>query len=70
MIPYTLIIWTYLCTAVDPSCETGDMIVMDEYRQKNECFSAGASWKLSHMDHRFACVRKDTADDLRAISGR
>ncbi len=70
MIPYTLIIWTYLCTAVDPSCEIGDMMVMDEYRHKTECFKAGSAWKLSHMDHRFACVLEDTAEDMRAIYDR
>ncbi len=44
---YTLIIWSYLCTAIDPNCPTGDFIVFGTYESERVCMKARKAWKAS-----------------------
>lgn len=47
MILYTLIIWSSLCTSIDPNCETGDYMVHGQYKTIKECEDHLKSWKLA-----------------------
>lgn len=52
---YTLIIWSSLCTSIDPNCETGDYVVHGQYKTLEECESHLSAWKLAKSTNRGVC---------------
>ena len=48
---WTLIVWSALCTAASPTCETGDYLYQGTFTRK-VCLQKLAAWELSAEDHR------------------
>ncbi len=57
MLLYTLIIWSSLCTAADPGCETGDYVTLGQYRTLDECEARLKAWKLVTPTDRGVCYK-------------
>ena len=53
---YVLIIWSALCTAADPGCETGDWITHSVWGARATCQAKLKLWKMSGPSHRGACM--------------
>lgn len=52
---YILIIWSYLCTAADPGCLTGDFKELGPYEFKSQCMKARRAWKASDKHNGAVC---------------
>jgi hypothetical protein len=62
MLLFTLIIWSSLCTAIDPSCETGDYVVHGQYKTLVECNAHLRAWKIARIPtNRGVCYRRKRA---------
>lgn len=56
---YLLIIWSALCTAGDPACETGDWVTHSAWGARVTCEAKLEAWKMSGPDHRGACIYQE-----------
>lgn len=53
---YVLIIWSALCTASNPGCETGDWVTHSVWGARVTCEAKLETWQMSGPDHRGACI--------------
>ena len=55
---WTLIVWSTLCTAASPTCETRNYRTVKTFPTRVECLQKLAVWNLIAKDHRGVCYIK------------
>lgn len=58
---YILIIWSSLCTANDPNCETGDYVELGRYSTLDDCQQRLQAWRTVRAPtNRGICYKRRT----------
>jgi len=56
---FILIIWSSLCTGIDPDCLTGDFLEIGQYEGEKACERDAKAWIVSAKDHRAICYYRE-----------